>query len=59
MREFLFCEGCGHSADGLEDLVVLDSFAAAAGPDPADDLDVLLVQCRCGDRAELPVPAAA
>jgi hypothetical protein len=59
MRELLFCEGCGHSADGLKDLVVLDSFAAAAGPDPDGDLEVILVEYRCGDRGEVPVPAAA
>jgi hypothetical protein len=59
MRELFFCDGCGHSADGLKDLVVLDSFAAAAGPDPDADVEVLLVECRCGDRGEVPVHAAA
>jgi hypothetical protein len=38
---------------------VLDSFAAAAGPDPDADVEVLLVECRCGDRGEVPVHAAA
>ena len=58
MREFLFCDGCGHQADGVKDLIVLDSYAAS-GPASADDVDVLLVECRCGDRAEVRVPAAA
>jgi len=58
MRELLFCDGCGHLADGVKDLVVLDSFAAA-GPEDDAPVDVLLVQCPCGDRGELPVPAAA
>jgi hypothetical protein len=58
MRELLFCDGCGQFADGVKDLLVLDSFAAA-GPDDQVDVDVLLVQCPCGDRGELPVPAAA
>jgi hypothetical protein len=58
MRELLFCDGCGHQADGVKDLLVVDSYAAA-GPEVADDIDVLLVECRCGDRAEMPVPAAA
>jgi hypothetical protein len=56
MRELLICDGCGHQADGVKDLVVLDSFAFA-GSDPAAEVDVLLVECECGDRAELPVPA--
>jgi len=56
MREFLFCDGCGHQAGGVKDLVVLDSFAAA---EAFDDVEVLLVECPCGDRAEVPVPAAA
>ena len=56
MRELLVCDGCGHQADGMKDLVVLDSFA---GADAAGDLDVLLVECRCGARAELAVPTAA
>ena len=59
MRELLLCDGCGHLADGVKDLVVLDSFAAA-GPEAATgEVDVLLVQCPCGDRGEVPVPAAA
>ena len=45
-------------AEGVKDLVVLDSFAAA-GPEDAVGVDVLLVQCPCGDRGEVPVPAAA
>jgi hypothetical protein len=56
MRELLICDGCGHQADGVKDLVVLESFA---GGDAAGDLEVLVVQCPCGDRAELPVPTAA
>ena len=58
MRELFVCDGCGHQADGVQDLVVLDSFAAA-GPEADDDVDVLLVECRCGDRGEVRVPAAA
>lgn len=58
MRELLFCDGCGRQADGVKDLLVLDSFAAV-GPEAADEVDVLLVECRCGDRAEVPVSAAA
>jgi hypothetical protein len=54
MRELLICEGCGHEAEGVGDLVVLDSFA---GADAQAEVDVLLVECACGDRAELPVPA--
>ena len=56
MRELLICDGCGHQADGVRDLVVIDSFA---GGDAGGDLEVLLVECRCGDRAEIPVPSAA
>ena len=56
MRELLICEGCGHQADGVKDLVVLDSFAVA-GAGPFEDIDLLVVECECGDRAELPVPA--
>jgi hypothetical protein len=58
MREVIFCDGCGHQADGVKELVVLDSFAAA-GPGATSDVDVLLVECPCGDRGELRVPAAA
>jgi hypothetical protein len=58
MRELLICDGCGRQAAGVKDLVVLESFAFA-GSDAATDVDVLLVECRCGDRAELLVPAAA
>jgi len=59
MRELLLCDGCGHLAGGVKELLVLDSFAAA-GPegDPAE-VDVLLVQCPCGDRTEISVPPAA
>jgi hypothetical protein len=56
MRELFVCDGCGHQADGVKDLVVLESFA---GGDAAGEHEVLLVECRCGDRAEIPVPAAA
>jgi hypothetical protein len=58
VRELLICDGCGHQADGVKDLIVLDSFAFA-GADTTADVDILLVECRCGDRAELSVPAAA
>ena len=54
LRELLIFDGCGHEADGVGDLVVLDSFA---GADAQAEVDVLLVECECGDRAELPVPA--
>ena len=56
MRELFVCEGCGHQADGVKDLVVLESFAFA-GPEPATEVDLLLVECECGDLAELPIPA--
>jgi hypothetical protein len=35
MRELLVCDGCGHQAAGVKDLLVLDSFAfAGAGATP-------------------------
>jgi hypothetical protein len=56
MRELLICDGCGHQADGVKELRILDSFARA---DAAGEIEVLVVECRCGDRAEVSLPPAA